>query len=83
MFSELPEPDQDYGLTDREKEILQLLTKGLIKKEIADQLALSYHTVDSHIRSIFKKMSVRTAAGAVGKVLHRSSFLQNPRKPLP
>ena len=40
MFSQLAQPKQDYGLTTREQKILELMTKGLIKKEIADQLTL-------------------------------------------
>ena len=71
MFSALPEPPKDYGLTDREQEILQLMTRGLIKKEIAEQLRISYNTVDFHIRNIFKKMSVRTTHGAVGKAMNK------------
>jgi DNA-binding NarL/FixJ family response regulator len=67
MFSALPEPEQDYGLTNREGEILRLMTLGLVRKQIADQLHLSYHTVDSHIRNIFRKMSVQTSVAAVIK----------------
>src|SRR5262249_5263736 len=44
MFARTPQPTQDYGLTEREQEILQLTVDGLIKKEIADKLSLSYHT---------------------------------------
>src|SRR4029078_6573459 len=43
MFSRSSPPHQDYGLTAREQKILELMTQGLIKKEIADQLTLSYH----------------------------------------
>lgn len=60
---------QLYSLTDREKEILRLMADGLIKKEIADQLEISVHTVNTHIRSIYEKLHVNTNTGAVAKAL--------------
>lgn len=62
-------PAQDYGLSEREREVLDLMVRGLVKKEIADQLALSYHTVDNHLRSIYTKLQVHTRGGAVAKAL--------------
>jgi DNA-binding NarL/FixJ family response regulator len=69
MFSKMAQPKQDYRLTEREKTILDLMTQGLIKKEIADQLSLSYHTVDTHLRNIYAKLHVHNCTGAVAKVL--------------
>lgn len=62
-------PAQNYGLSDREREVLELMVQGLVKKEIADRLALSYHTVDNHLRSIYTKLQVHTRGGAVAKAL--------------
>lgn len=62
-------PTQDYGLSEREREVLDLMVCGLVKKEIADHLALSYHTVDNHLRSIYTKLQVHTRGGAVAKAL--------------
>lgn len=62
-------PTHDYGLSDREREVLELMVQGLVKKEIADRLALSYHTVDNHLRSIYTKLQVHTRGGAVAKAL--------------
>ncbi len=59
----------DYKLTDREQEILRLMADGLIKKEIADQLDISFHTVSTHMRSIYEKLHVNTNTGAVAKAL--------------
>lgn len=70
MFSGMAQPKQDYGLTVREQKILELMTQGLIKKEIADQLDLSYHTVDTHLRNIYTKLHVHTRTGAVAKALN-------------
>lgn len=69
MFSKLALKQGDYGLSEREKEILQLMVTGLIKKEIADRLALSVHTVDTYLRRIYEKLEVNTRTGAVAKAL--------------
>ena len=69
MFSKFAPKQSDYGLSEREKEILQLMTTGLIKKEIADRLALSIHTVDTYLRRIYEKLQVNTRTGAVAKAL--------------
>ena len=69
MFSKMAPKQSDYGLSDREKEILQLMTTGLIKKEIADRLSLSVHTVDTYLRRIYEKLEVNTRTGAVAKAL--------------
>lgn len=64
----------DYGLTPREKEVLELMVKGLIKKEIADRLGLSFHTVNNQLRSIYQKLHVHTRGGAVAKALKERLF---------
>lgn len=69
MFSNLAAPKGDYGLSDREKEILKLMTDGLTKKIIADKLFVSYFTVDTHLKNIYVKLHVHTGRGAVAKVL--------------
>lgn len=74
MFARLSAPRQNYGLTAREQKILELMTQGLIKKEIADQLSLSYHTVDTHLRNIYTKLHVHTRTGAVSKALKERLF---------
>jgi len=74
MFTRLSAPRQDYGLTERERDILDLMTQGLIKKEIAERLTLSYHTVDTHLRNIYSKLHVHTRTGAVSKALKERLF---------
>jgi DNA-binding CsgD family transcriptional regulator len=59
----------NYRLSRRELEILKLLVEGMITKEIAEALSISYHTVDQHQRRIFKKMNVHTRSAAVAKAL--------------
>jgi len=69
MFARLAPPRGDYGLSAREKEILEGMVQGKTKKEIAAQLDLSFHTVDSHLRNIYQKLEVNTRTGAVAKAL--------------
>lgn len=69
MFSSFAGAKSDYGLTDREKEILRLMTDGLTKKAIADKLFVSYFTIDTHLKNIYLKLHVHTGRGAVAKVL--------------
>ena len=79
MFaSQTPAPRQDYGLSAREQEVLELTVRGLVKKEIAEQLTLSYHTVDHHLRSIYTKLQVHTRGGAVAKAV--SERILSPAK---
>jgi DNA-binding NarL/FixJ family response regulator len=69
MFTRLAVPRADYGFTDREREILQLLTDGLTKRQIADKLFLSFFTIDTHVRNIYAKLHVHSRTGVVTKVL--------------
>ena len=59
------------NLSAREQEVLDLLSKGLMYKEIADKLQISYETVHTYIRRIYEKLQVRTRTEAVAKFLRR------------
>ena len=69
VFSRLVPLKKDYGLTSREQEILQQMVQGRIKKEIAVQVGVSIHTVNTHMRNIYDKLQVNTVNGAVAKAL--------------
>jgi len=69
MFSRFAVPKADYGLTNREREILQALVDGLSKKQIADKLFLSFHTIDMHMRGVYSKLQVHSRSSAVTKAL--------------
>ncbi len=58
-------------LTSREEDVLRYLVQGLIKKEIADKLSISQHTVDMHVRSVYRKLHVRSQTEAVSKALRQ------------
>ncbi|MCS6844195.1 MAG: response regulator [Caldilineales bacterium] len=56
-------------LTEREKEVLQLLAQGLTNKEIAEALVITDNTVKRHLKSIFAKLGVSTRSAAVARAL--------------
>jgi len=51
------------GLTARETEVITLVAKGLLNKEIADSLGISLHTVISHRKNIASKLGIKTVSG--------------------
>ncbi len=59
----------DYHLTEREKEILQSLSKGNSFKLIAGELSISLETVRTHIKHIYDKLHVQSQIEAVSKAL--------------
>mgnify|MGYP003576399928 CR=1 FL=1 len=65
------EPDEDYHLTQREKETLDLLAKGYLYKEIAHELGIRMETVSFHLGNIYRKLHVRTRTEAVLKYMKR------------
>ncbi|MEP4079104.1 response regulator [Haloferula sp.] len=70
-FSKLGPVEETEPLTAREEEVLRAMVGGFIKKEIADQLDISQHTVDMHLRSVYRKLHVRTQTEAVSKALRK------------
>ena len=59
----------DFNLTEREKEILNLMVKGLSNTEIAKKTVISPHTVKSHVCSILKKLMVTDRVQAAVKAV--------------
>jgi DNA-binding NarL/FixJ family response regulator len=57
------------NLSGREREVLDCLSQGLMYKEIAEKLGISYETVHTYIRRIYEKLQVRTRTEAVAKFL--------------
>jgi DNA-binding NarL/FixJ family response regulator len=66
-----PGGDATAGLSPREKEIVALLAKGYLYKEIASQLGISVETVRTHIHNTYEKLHVRSRTEAVMKVYGR------------
>ncbi|MDW9380761.1 response regulator transcription factor [Chryseobacterium sp. JV558] len=63
----LPEIKGFDELTEREKEILELLSEGLLYKEIADQKCISIDTVKKHVGNIYRKLHVNNKVEAINK----------------
>ena len=61
----MPNVQQDYGLTDRELEILKRIAEGYSNKEIGDQLHISHRTVDTHRTNLTRKLGVSNIAGLI------------------
>jgi DNA-binding CsgD family transcriptional regulator len=52
-------------ITKREQEILQLIVKEFSCKEMAEELNISIHTVESHRKNLYKKTKAKTLIGLV------------------
>jgi DNA-binding NarL/FixJ family response regulator len=58
------DPPDRYHLTPREREIMELIARGLTNKAIAQQLYLAPKTVQNHINRLFAKLGVHNRASA-------------------
>jgi len=58
------------SLSPREQEVLELLARGFLYKEIAEALQLSVQTVNTYIRRIYEKLHVRSRAQAIAIYAH-------------
>ena len=76
--SPAPNPTDAVALTEREIEILELLSQGRVSKEIADQLAISYNTVRVHTTHIYEKLHVRSRSEALLKFMADKSVPLSP-----
>jgi DNA-binding NarL/FixJ family response regulator len=68
------QPEDSFGLTRREREVLGLLVDGLTQVEIADRLYLSPKTVGTHIQRVLGKMGVRSRTQAVALAAREGMF---------
>jgi len=71
-FQQIRQPSSEVEkLTRREQEILGLLAKGYLYKEIGDQLGISLSTVRAHLHTVYEKLHVQSRTQAVVKFLGR------------
>ena len=73
FFQTIPASSGLETLSTRELEVLDLLAKGFLVKEIADQTSLGYGTVRTYIRRIYEKLQVHSRSQAVSKYLQPRS----------
>ncbi len=70
------------GLSNREAEVAELVSKGLSNKEVANQLFVTEKTVKFHLTNIYKKMSVKSRAQLIVWCLPHLSFSENKAQPI-
>lgn len=61
----------DYQLSEREKELLKLMVEGHNYKDIADKAFISYETVRTHVKHIYKKLHVASRSEAIMKAIQQ------------
>ena len=61
-------PQNEYHLTPKEQKVLELMSKGYLYKEIAEELNNTVNTIKQHIRHIYEKLHVQNKAEAINKV---------------
>jgi DNA-binding NarL/FixJ family response regulator len=61
--------DTPVRLTARETELLQLLARGCTYIQVSDRLGVSVHTVESHVKNIYRKLNVHSARTAVWRAM--------------
>jgi DNA-binding NarL/FixJ family response regulator len=64
-YSELTNENKLHLLTDRETEILKLITEGFSNKEIGEKLHISHRTVDTHRTNLMNKLEINNIAGLI------------------
>ena len=68
-------------LSQREKEVLDLLAKGFLIKEIADKLGIGFGTVRTYVRRVYEKLHVQSRSQAIAKYLQSPADTTPPRPP--
>lgn len=66
---EIKDPSREFGLTEREGDILKELVNGASYKEIAYKMNISVHTVNNYIRKIYEKLRVHSRGEAVARII--------------
>lgn len=67
-FQEVADHMNEFHLTEKERQILNLVSKGYLYKEIANELNNSINTIKQHIRHIYEKLHVQNKAEAINKI---------------
>ena len=65
----VPKKTEEFSLSKRESEVLELIVNGLNNKEVSEKLFISIETVRNHIRHIYEKLHVHSKSEAVVKAI--------------
>ena len=68
-FRKVEKPKNDYNITEREKQILELLTRGFSYRMIGIECKISIETVRRHLKNIYHKLHVQCGTEAVAKAI--------------
>ena len=79
FFKQYVPRKNDHGLSKTESLVLQHLAEGKTKREIADTMIKSEHTVDTHVRHIYKKLGVHSRASAINKAVSEGLIRKGSR----
>jgi DNA-binding NarL/FixJ family response regulator len=71
-------PEYDIGLSNREIEVLRLVSQGITNKEIAEALVITENTVKTHLGNILEKMQVRNRQQAAA-LAREMGYLESPK----
>ena len=66
--------DATIRLTSREADVLRLLARGCTYSQVSDQLGVSMHTVESHVKNVYRKLEVHSARAAVWRAAELRLF---------
>ena len=77
-FKQPPTLGGQEELSPREQEVLELLARGYLYKEIAERLNISVPTVNTYVRRMYEKLHVRSRAQAVAKYAHLTGVEKRP-----
>ncbi len=70
-FSKLSVSNYENAISKKEREVIELLAKGFLYKEIGDKLSISLNTVKQHLHNIYKKLQVDNKTEAINKYFNR------------
>ena len=70
---------KDYRLTSREVEVLKLIAKGKVNKQIANELGVTFKTVDKHRQRVMRKLGIHDTAGLTRYAIHAGIIKRSAR----
>jgi DNA-binding NarL/FixJ family response regulator len=73
-FRQVPTKKEEYKLTAKESQVLNSLSRGLSYKMVADEMGISYFTVNNHVKKIYEKLHVHSIGEAMA-LAHKEGLI--------